>query len=63
MITHRSRGVSRRAAFAAAWYAVRPASASAATSAGSSDSLSFTTLRADVLRYSAYPPSVSIPGN
>ena len=46
-----------------AWYAVRPASARAATSAGSRESSIFTTLRAEVFRYSAYPPSVSMPGN
>ena len=63
MMTQRSRGVRRRAALAAAWYAVKPASASAATSDGSSESSIFTTLRADVLRYSAYPPLVSMPGN
>ena len=63
MTTHRSRGVRRRAALAAAWYAVRPASASAATADGSSESSSLTTLRAEVRRYSAYPPWVSMPGN
>jgi hypothetical protein len=46
-----------------AWMAVRPASASAAIAAGSSDGSSLTTERALVCRYSAKPPSRSMPGN
>ena len=46
-----------------AWYAVMPASASAATSFGWVDGSSFTQARAEVSRYSAIPPSLSSPGN
>ncbi len=50
-------GCSNGTAFRTAWYAVRPASASAATSAGSMKGSSFTQARADVRMYSAMPPS------
>ena len=50
-------------AFLTAWIAVRPASASAAISAGCSDGSSLTTERALVCRYSAKPPSRLMPGN
>src|ERR1700677_1918166 len=46
-----------------AWYAVMPASASAATSAGLVAGLSLMHARAEVSRYSAIPPSVDSPGN
>ena len=50
-------------AFLTAWMAVRPASASAAIDAGSSEGSSLTTERALVNRNSAKPPSRLIPGN
>ena len=50
-------------AFLTAWIAVRPASASAAIAAGSSDGSSLTTERALVCRNSAKPPSRPMPGN
>src|SRR3954449_9971629 len=49
-------------AFFTAWIAVRPASASAAISAGCSDGSSLTTERALVSRYSAKPPARVMPG-
>ena len=55
--------VSTGIAFLTAWIAVRPASASAAMSFGSSPGPSFTTDRAEVNRKSANPPSRLIPGN
>ena len=56
-------GPSTGIAFLTAWIAVRPASASAAMSVGSSDGSSLTTERALVSRKSAKPPSRSMPGN
>ena len=49
-------------AFLTAWYAVRPASASAAMSLGWREASSLTTARALVLRNSAIPPSELRPG-
>ena len=56
-------GSSTGTAFLTAWIAVRPASASAAMSFGSSPGASLTTERAEVWRKSANPPSRLMPGN
>ena len=55
-------GYSSGIALRTAWYAVMPASASAATSFGCVFGSSFTQARAEVSRYSAIPPSLSRPG-
>ena len=51
-------GHRRGTALRTAWYAVMPASASAATSAGLVEGSSLTQARAVVRRYSAIPPSL-----
>jgi hypothetical protein len=55
-------GYSNGSALRTAWYAVIPASASAATSCGRVAGSSLTHARADVSRYSAIPPSCDRPG-
>ena len=62
MTTTRVPGPSTGMAFLTAWMAVRPASASAAMLAGSSEGSSLTTERALVCRYSAKPPSMPEAG-
>ena len=62
MTTHVVPGYSNGIALRTAWYAVMPASASAATSCGRVRGSSFTHARAEVSRYSAMPPSCDRPG-
>ncbi len=58
---HGAPGARRSAARRATRYAVRPASAWGATAAGATPSGSRTSARSSVRRYSAKPPSTSIP--
>jgi hypothetical protein len=60
--THMLPGAEVAPPFLGAWYAVKKASASAATAAGSIPGASLTTERAEVQMRSAMPPSMSMPG-